>query len=357
MATLMEASNQWSSRPDDQRFSSLQELHDYCQSARDTAKTASVPLSSVRVEANGNNMALVGKVGVPATFTNWSFGQLCLRVGAPAGYLRQLPPTLAAQNVNHGLAHKVGDDTAQLYLHNGDGLRLHAVTSEKYSRIWDSDITSRLIRLTENYPCWQPAPPAFDGSRGLYASDHDLFAFMVDNDRRIFDTDPNGGLSRGFFVWNSEVGAASFGVMTFLYEYCCGNHRVWGATGIQEIRVRHIGEANDRAFNELEVELRKYIDASPVEEEAKIEKARTFRLGADKDELLDFVFSKRIPSLTKGNIEDGYDKAVKSEALYGDPLTAWGFVGGLTEVARDLPHADGRVTLERAAGKVMEMAF
>jgi excisionase family DNA binding protein len=42
---------------------------------------------------------------------------------------------------------------------------------------------------------------------------------IADSNRRIFETLPGGGLSRGFFVWNSEVGAASFGIQTFFYEY------------------------------------------------------------------------------------------------------------------------------------------
>jgi len=90
----------------------------------------------------------------------------------------------------------------------------------KTVRIWNSEITSRLCDLEARGP-WQPAPAAFDGSRGLYMGDRDLFAFMVDSGRRIFEKLPGGGLSRGFFVWNSEVGAASFGIQTFFYEYVC----------------------------------------------------------------------------------------------------------------------------------------
>jgi hypothetical protein len=37
------------------------------------------------------------------TPTHWSFGQLCALVGAPTSYLRQLPATLSAINLQHGL--------------------------------------------------------------------------------------------------------------------------------------------------------------------------------------------------------------------------------------------------------------
>jgi hypothetical protein len=72
--------------------------------------------------------------------------------------------------------------------------------------------------------------------------------FMVDDDRRIFETLPGGGLSRGFFISNSEVGDASFSLTTFLYQYVCGNHMVWGAQGVKNIRIPHIGDADERAF-------------------------------------------------------------------------------------------------------------
>ena len=40
---------------------------------------------------------------------------------------------------------------------------------------------------------------------GIYASDHDMFAFLVNEEYRI-DDGSDGGLARGFFVQNSEVG-------------------------------------------------------------------------------------------------------------------------------------------------------
>jgi len=41
---------------------------------------------------------------------------------------------------------------------------------------------------------------------GIYASDHDMFSFLVNEEYRI-DDGSDGGLARGFFVQNSEVGA------------------------------------------------------------------------------------------------------------------------------------------------------
>lgn len=358
MTTLLEASNQWSNRPADERFSSLAELHAACQMYYSQAREAKNTLySSLRTEAQGSEVVLIGKKEIPSKLTHWAFGQLSSRVGFPAEPLRGLPPTLASQVLNHKLSKVDKQEVCNLLLHSNGGHVVRALTSSKYTRIWNKDITARLLTLTQNHPEWQPAPAAFDGSRGLYASDHDLFAFMVDSDRRIFEQAPGGGLGRGFFVGNSEVGAATFWVMTFFYEYVCGNHRVWGAKGVREIRLRHVGNADDRAFSQLSVELKKYADSSSADDELKVQSAMKMTLGKTKDEVLDKVFGLHIPALTRKVIAEGYDTAVKHESWYGNPRSVWGLTGGITEVARDMKYADERVAVERGAGKVMQIAF
>src|SRR6267378_7474602 len=359
MMTLTRASSEWSTRPADQRFASLPALHDAVLSHRNAAGIARMPFSGLHAKAVNGEVMLNGRTDTTAHLTHWAFGQLAQRAGAPASYLATLPAPLAADCINDGLAKRAKDDDAASdaqILFNRDGdLTARAITTDRYTRIWNSDVTSRLLRLEAQG--WQPAPPAFDGSRGLYAGNQDMFAFLVDNDRRIFETLPGGGLSRGFFVWNSEVGAAAFGICTFLYEYVCGNHRVWGARDVSELRIRHTGAADDRAFAGLTAELRKYADASASEDEARITAARSFKLGADKDAVLDAVFALKIAGLGRKLAESAYSLAEARTDWYGDPRTAWGFTGGLTELSRDLPNADARVALDRAAGKVLAVAF
>src|SRR5574341_1191305 len=330
---LFQASQQWSTRPADQRFSSLDELHAAVNGYRATAKQSTVQYADLRVEADAGEIILKGKSERPAKMTHWSFGQLAGRVGAPAGYLRDLPATLAAQNINHGLANisrHDGEREAKLLLHDNGSYLVRAFTSDRYTRIWNGDVTSRLIRLTQERPEWQPAPAAFDGSRGLYASDRDMFVFLVDNGRRIFERGPGGGLSRGFFASNNEVGGGTFTLCRFMYEYVCGNHIVWGA-----------------------------------KDEARITRAQGTIIGKSKDEVLDTVFGlggKKLGAqaagvLTRKVLGEGYDRAEQHQEWYGNPRSTWGLVNGLTELARDMEHADKRVELERAAGKLLEVTF
>lgn len=357
MTTLMQAHRQWASRPADEKFSSVADLHTAACGYRDEARTArEVPTNKLQVIAEDGDIYLESR-NHRHPMTNWAFGQVARAGGAPASYLPTLPAELAADCLNHGLKATDSRDNALLFRTREDNMaELRALTSMRYSRIWNVDVTSRLVQLEQQGP-WQPAPAAFDGSRGLYLGDRDMFAFMVDNDRRIFETGPGGGLSRGFFVRNSEVGAASFSVMTFFYNFVCGNHMVWGASGIREVKIRHVGDAFGKAFNELEAELIKYADSSASEDELRVEKARTYRIGKDLDEVLDVILGLKIPGLGKRVVTEGLELAKRREDWYGDPYSVWGLAGGITEIARDMPNADERTALETATGKMMEIAF
>lgn len=382
---LFKASNQWATRPADERFWTVTELHQACRGYRAQAQTAAVPYRTLRARAQGPDVLLVGQTNRPAHLTHWAFGQLAQRAGAPASYLRTLPAPLAAECVNTGLTAREDGDTAHLLLHPNGGLLCRAMVSEDYTRIWNSDITARLLKLEEQGWRVPPARPSTNGGptrpatqqdvlrargngglsvnvgdliapAGLYASDHDLFAFLVREDRLI-----NGGdgdiLSRGFFIWNSEVGASSLGIMSFLYDYVCGNHIVWGARGVKELRITHRGDADERAFRELRGKLVEYADASVSEDEARITRAKQFSLGKDKAAVLDAVFGLRIPALSRVRIGEAFDLAEQHENAHGASTTAWGLASGLTRLSQTLPYADDRVTLDRAAGRVLEVAF
>lgn len=356
MTTLMRASNQWSSRAPDERYPSIEAMHEAALAARRQAAKADVDLSTLHIDADDDGLKIVGDTGRKAQLTNWSFSQICNRAKAPASYLSTLPAPLARDCLNDGLNRIEDDRRASLLFHSNGALTLRALTSDRYTRIWNSDITEKLVALKERGP-WQEAPEAFDGSRGQYLSDRNMFSFFVDNNRRIFETDQNGGLSRGFFAWNSEVGSDSFGIMTFLYEYVCGNHRVWGASEIRELRIRHIGDADERYFEAMRVRLIEYAEGAATDDELKIRACREFEIGATKDDVIALVFNATNRIVPRKTIEAAYSKAEEHEGWYGSPRSAWGMAGGLTEIARDLPNADARVNLDKLSTKVMEMAF
>lgn len=382
---LFQANAQWSSRPADERFASLADMYNKTKEYASTAATATVPYSTIRVEAIDGEVQLIGRQNTPARLTHWSFGQLAGRAGAPASYLRGLPATLAAQNLNHGLKARADEsgDNAKVLFHRNGALMARAITSEQYSRIWNWEVIERLMQLQN----WIPARPTthwgsdagecimcsgtgIGGDRtsckyckgtgkelpALYASDHDMFAFLH-SDVRIAEADSDAGLYRGVIVINSEVGARALKFLKFLFRDICGNFIIWGASRVQEISVRHVGDARWRFESSYEAELKSYLNSSATEEEGKIRQAKATVIAASKAEVLDRLFGMRQVSLPKSTLEAGYELAEQHADTDGNPRSVWGMVQGLTRHSQTIKFADERLEVDRAAGKLLEIAF
>jgi hypothetical protein len=396
--TLTAASREWASRPDDQRFWTLADMLRQMEAWRDSACEAVVDLRDLRVEpADGGGLALVGRKGNAAVPTHWAFGQLCrdFAGGCPADWCRALPADLAAANVNHGLRRTVaaaGEDGKACNLllsQSPGGLVLRSATSDRYGRIWNAGIVERLQALEAGGWRVPPARPARDGQSGtrpateadvlrfdqggggtpirvgdpvapagLYASDHDAFAFMVSD--RIIDDGTDGGLARGFYLQNSEVGTGrAMSVTTFLYRSVCGNHLIWGAENVRSLRVRHVGQPDARWQSALEIELRRYAEGSAAADSARVAVARAMLLGETRDATIETVWARlRNDGLSRKLVTAGYDSA--DHAANWDrtinPRSVWGLVQGLTSHSQSLPYADQRNAIDVAAAKVLALA-
>ncbi|MCP4203751.1 MAG: hypothetical protein GY769_17675 [bacterium] len=389
---LYKASNQWATRPADERFGSLVEMGRACASYHVTAEEKSLAYADLRVQAHGGELIVPpGPEDAPARLSNWAFGQLVgLAVprgsGRVASYLRGLPATLAAQNLNYGLKVRAevpvpeSRSMAQLLVHKGNGgTILRAVTSTNYTRFWNWELVDRIQGLDgwlvppayaacadeRNHPATEEELAPFGdttiikpgdmiGPAGLYASDHDCFIFQVRPDRTI-QAGPGRYLSRGAFFWNSEVGDKSLGVQTFLYDFTCGNHIVWDAEDVHELRISHVGGMGriGEFFFDVDERLLDFSDEAVDETEAKLLTARTKRIAGSKEGVLDALFGK--VDISKRMLDAAYDVCESHED--GDPMTYWGMTAGLTRLSQTERFADRRVYIDREAGKVLKMAF
>jgi hypothetical protein len=391
---IFKANKQWSTRPADERFNTLHEMYLASKKYADEAVEKTAEFKDLRVEKVGEDVQLVGRQGIPAKLTNWAFGQLCQKVGAPASYLRTLPATLAAQNLNHGLAQRVANEAnealANLMFHQNGGWLLRSCLTDAYSRIWNYEILERLLVMEGQG--WAPARPTshwgsdtvgqcimcagsgepgtfqkeqFEGTEicvyckgtgkelpALYASDHDMFAFLMNSELGIKETGAAGMIYKGVIVENSEVGAKSVKMTKFGFREMCGNHIIWGATDVVEIRVRHVGDIHSQ-MEAYYAAIRKYANESVSEIEGKIEYSKNKLIADTKEEVLDALFGKRSLDISRKTLEEGYD-AVKPEQD-GDPRTVWGFVQGLTRFSQTLGFADKRNELDRKAGKILDL--
>src|SRR5439155_12859540 len=108
----------------------------------------------------------------------------------------------------------------------------------------------------------------------LFRSDRDSFSFFY-GDKEPGD-DGLGGLRKGIVVFNSEVGAKSFGFSTFYFREMCANFLVWDASGVEHRRARHTSAVRD-LFREFREDLQEIGAVLTTAELDVFEKARTTR--------------------------------------------------------------------------------
>lgn len=359
---------QWRNRPDDERFTSMESLHDYVEARTDRARTfPSTSATLLPVPTEDGDIMLETERGMMG-MTNYSFGQLCTTATAPRGYMTRLPARLACINLQYGMANLAdrqevlalvddsmngqrGGDTLSM-----DGGFLRALTSRKYGRIWDLDVVKGIMKVNEDGRWRVPGAMSGSGSDGditkesttLYASDRDIFCFLCDPVNPIeVDGDT---LYRGFYTWNSEVGNATFGLAMFLYRKVCQNRIIWGQENYTDVRIRHTAGAPDRFEREGRAMLTDYAESSARAVEDTIRRAKRLEIGKSEDDIIDWMMNRRF---TKGEAKMAIERAEKEE---GQARSLMDIINGLTASARDIPYTADRVAVERKAGNLMKYA-
>lgn len=351
---MMRASNEWASRPADQRFTTLEALRESVHNRRMRSRATDITLSSVTATCKDGEL-LIDADTSPATPSHWAFGQLAGAVGAPANYLRGLPADLMVANLDHGLQNASTEaKLMQVETDAGPNI-LQAVTSPTYGRIWDADVVDAVIRLQERTGGKFFNPKAYNRATGvaepsgLYASDRDVFMFLIDGGS-FLDGGDRAQLHRGFYVSNSEVGKSKFTLVTFLHNGVCGNHIIWGARDVNTLEIIHRSGAPTRFDREAAPALLEYINADSGEDTAAIKKAVSYVLPEKPEDLRKLADSF---SISKKELTEGVEVAKQEE---GDCKTLWQLVQGLTAYARDFAFIDARVDLERRAGQLLNLA-
>jgi hypothetical protein len=367
-------SSEWFSRPDDERYLSLSALYDAVRARADRATIRSLDSRAVRVEATRDDSESLSLIlpgqEAPVRPTHWSFGQLCGLVGAPSGYLRQLPAPLAGINLQFGLSSHRAEMVKTMEAEDGR-VELRAVTGPDYGRIWDHELVGAVMRFAGNGigdTRWKvpgvldwatmthnPFVDVTKDTTTLYASDRDVFLFLVDDTHpieagRLADGSPDV-FFRGFYCWNSEVGSKTLGMASFYLRAVCMNRNLWGVEGFEEITIRHSKFAAQRFAHEAAPALTSFAESSPAPFVAGINAARA-RIVARSDEDRQDVLKKR--GFTKTEAARIIDTVLKEEGR--PPESVFDFVQGITALARTRTHQDSRLDLEAQAKRLMERA-
>jgi hypothetical protein len=349
-------SSEWFSRPDDERYLSLSDLFAAVYGRAERSRTRTVESAAIRVEASREDaerltLILPGS-DTPVAPTHWSFGQLASLVSAPAAYLRQLPGPLAGINLQYGLTSHRAEQVKTLEIENGR-LELRAVTGPDYGRIFDHELVEAVQKIAGNGTGdtrWK-VPGVLDWSTSiynpnvdiskdtttLYASDRDIFVFLVDDLNPIeAGRLPNGEPDlyfRGFYAWNSEVGSKTLGIASFYLRAVCCNRNLWGVEDFQEITIRHSKYAASRFALEAEPALIQFAESSPMPFVNGIKAARERVVARNDDDRTTFL---RKRGFSKGETSKIIDAVLTDEGH--PPASVFDFVQGITRVARDKHH-------------------
>jgi hypothetical protein len=363
-------SQQWAMRPDDEKFLDLTSLRDRVSLYRDESRTVDILPSEIKCNAGGGSLTfdLAGSIVEPS---HWAFDQITRVAQAPAYYLRTLPAEIAAQNLNHGLARAEAKPVSAYVRENGS-TSLRGITSVRYGRIFDSDVVESVMKIAGNGngdTQWKvPGCIDWNGKHGvtynpnvtitkqnttLYASDRDVFLFLVDDLNPIEVGKLANGqpdlMFRGFYVWNSEVGSRTFGFASMYLRGVCQNRNLWGVEDFKEMTFKHTTFAPDRFLKEAEPALLAFSGNSTKRLIDGVQAAKKAIVARNTDERNEF--------LDKWGFSQKQAKLICDTVLLEEntlPSSIWDFAQGVSAVARDAEFQDQRLKLESIAGRMLD---
>jgi hypothetical protein len=338
---------EYRTRPPDARFATLPDLSAHARQERERSFRAPLDLSRSTLEAREGGLLLRSPKGNEAVMSEFSFGQLCGHVGAPAGFLKRLDPSTAAEAMNQTLRDLPAEMplSAMLRRGEGDGLVLSGLNGPRYTTIWNSDCID-MIAQAEGAG-WKLAH-----QKAAYYSDHNFFAFFMEPKPKL--DDGKSPLHRGFILSNSEVGDRSLSLTAFLFRSACANLCIFGVEGVENIRIRHVGDADVRAFGRIAAELDRYRNADIGPTMELITKAKAKELGDDEDKIIKLLANRGIAS--QKLLERAWLEAEKHEATDGGPHTVWGLYNGLTRITQGTAFGDEQIERDTDAGRILALA-
>jgi hypothetical protein len=366
-------SSEWFSRPADERHLSLDDLYATVRRRADQSHTRTVESRAVQVEVRRDEaeaLSIILPGAEPLLPTHWSFGQLCSLVGAPASYMRELPAPLAGINLQYGLSAHRAEQIKTLETEDGR-LELRAVTGPEYGRIFDHELVTAVQRIAGNGTgdtrwkvpgtldwssmTYNPHVDVTNDTTTLYASDRDVFLFLVDDAHpieagRLPDGSPDLYF-RGFYCWNSEVGSKTLGIASFYLRAVCQNRNLWGVEGFEEISIRHSKYASSRFAHEAAPALENFANSSPAPFISGVKAARQRIVAHTEEERATFL--KR-QGFSKPETARIVETVLREEGR--PPESIFDFVQGITALARGKEHQDSRLDLEQRAKRLFEKA-
>lgn len=338
MANLTQASEELFRRAPDERFESLQLLHDY---VRGQKRGSTDRWKSPKELILDNELRLCMGTDGAFLMNDWSFSQLCKMAGVAKDTVNRLSPGTATLVLGETLPRN-GTKPLQILTAHDDVIR--SIHGTQYTRLWNNDLVAMVREYATDFT---PPQKGMNGATGLYAGEQDMFVFMIDPMGWVEIGGEN--YAPGFFLWNSEVGRRSLGITTFWFQAVCQNHIVWDATEVVEFSRKHTAKVSDGLFD-----IRRIIEGLVQKRDARkdgfvavIRKAMAEKLGDDAEEVLKV--------LNRQGITRNVAKQALALAERQGRFTVWSLVDALTRLSGQMTNAGDRSDADEKAAGLLEL--
>lgn len=238
-----------------------------------------------------------------------------------------------------------------------------AVNGGHYSRLWDYEVFSEMedFLMTRNFT---PSLPTLQSNAlrnglmhglntGLFRGDQCSFGFFFIEKELVGDSKTFGGLKPGMMVFNSEVGARSFGFHTFYYHEASGSIVMWTPANHKRKRFVHRGDirpAFKEYVNTLE-DVANNFQTRYTDDLKTFETARTTAFAVDKNAAIERLQSSF--KMSGVNARAAVNAAGMKQNSYGDPLSIWNIALGICWEAGQTGRAEVLVDDSLVATKMM----
>jgi inosine/xanthosine triphosphate pyrophosphatase family protein len=245
-------------RQPDTQFQQLTNLIEAARVEKEGSKQYAIAAKGIKFVDNGGNLAIDSadvRVQPGRPLTHYSLMQASRMAKLDTDVIRRLfvlnRRDLAIENLNVLFPR----DYAEMKMLLLDPQqRVRALNGGDYSRLWDHDMFAAVDSLLVKNG-FVPAVSTrgtgsllSPGQAALFRGDQTSFGFFFSNDQEMKDY--LGGMQQGIMVWNSEVGARSFGYNTFYFRQDSGTFLVGDIRNDKLNRFVHRGNIH-KGFREF----------------------------------------------------------------------------------------------------------
>lgn len=362
------------SRPSDDNYDSMQDLLRDAETEMDQSREIPTTGADISFSTAKGRFNLNIKGQNPLPLTNFSLTQCAGMAKIQTQVLERLHQRerddLVIDNLNTLFPNERAEDKFVLVrdTFNDDGSIdsiARAVNGSAYSRLWDFQVFTEMqdFLMPRGF---SPDLPALrsDAMRsglmhnlntGLFRGDQCSFGFFFVNSGMIDhgDSEDLGGLKPGMLVWNSEVGARSFGYHTFYYHEKSGSIIIWTPAMQGRKRFVHRGDIA-KAFKEYVKTLEDVADNFQERytlDLVNFHVAATTPYAADEGAAIEKL--NKDLKMSANDAKAAIQAARMKQNLFGNPLSIWNVALGIAWEAGQTGRAESLVDNTLVATKMM----